>query len=257
MSAQATAHVWKHGHGFSHSTKLLLLAIADVVNDTYDNRLFMAPDKLRAKADDLPERTFRRSVAQLLKAGWLRKIGPAPGPGGFQEYQFQFVLVSHAKVAPLVDANLAKSHAKVASTRVPKPAKQEPRTSSLNPRRDPKEDPNSAPSPAKARERDLLFEAICEECNIEGSELTKSARGEVNNACAQLRAVAATPDELRVRARRYRQRFQRMALTPSALVKHWPKLGVDLALVPAGAPGGRSAVSDAALAAVGIEWGAR
>jgi hypothetical protein len=75
-----------------------------------------------------------------------------------------------------------------------------------------------------AARRDELFEAVAEACGITVAELTKTSRGPMNNAVSQLRSVGATPGQVKVRANRYRQRYPDTALTPTALVKHWPSL---------------------------------
>jgi len=75
---------------------------------------------------------------------------------------------------------------------------------------------------ARARPRDLLFEAVCEVCGIDWHELTE--RGPINAAVRKLKAVGATPGEVHVRAQNYRRTFDHAALTPPALCKHWPQL---------------------------------
>lgn len=76
-----------------------------------------------------------------------------------------------------------------------------------------------------APRRDELFETVAEVCSVDRETLTPSARGELNRATKELRGVGATPDEVRGRAARYRVKFPGADLTPSALAKHWPKLG--------------------------------
>ena len=49
----------------------------------------------------------------------------------------------------------------------------------------------------------------------------------MNRPLAELRAVGATPDEIRVRAGRYLRVFDRAALTPTALAKHWASLASE------------------------------
>jgi hypothetical protein len=150
MSAEATGHVWKHAREFPQSTKLLLLAIADVVNDAHDNQLFMHPENLRRKAQ-LPERTYRRSIAELLDRGWLEKLasedGRKPGPGKPQFYRFIFAITS-AKTAPVTHAGGDRSAAKTSTKPVPIAAR---RASSMN-RRDPKGSQASAERSQSQRE---------------------------------------------------------------------------------------------------------
>jgi hypothetical protein len=75
-----------------------------------------------------------------------------------------------------------------------------------------------------ARERDELFEAVCEACGIKITELTPQGRGPLNQAVKQLRTVGASPTQVKIRANRYRLTYPETTLTPSALSKHWAQL---------------------------------
>lgn len=79
------------------------------------------------------------------------------------------------------------------------------------------------PAP-KQRQRDELFDALVAACGIDTTSLTKAGRGPINGALGQLRQVDATPAQVTLRARRYRETFRDAPLTPSALVKHWASL---------------------------------
>jgi len=80
-------------------------------------------------------------------------------------------------------------------------------------------------APAKrARPRDELFEALAEVSNANIAQLTRSARGQLNDATKQLREIGATPDDVRGRAAAYRRVHPTWDFTVSALVKHWPNL---------------------------------
>lgn len=73
--------------------------------------------------------------------------------------------------------------------------------------------------------RDEMFEAVAQVCGIDWQAgLTKTERGEVNNAVKQLRDIEAPVDQVHAKARAYRKRWPEMDLTPSALVKHWSKI---------------------------------
>lgn len=54
---------------------------------------------------------------------------------------------------------------------------------------------------------------------------TKSERGAWRNAVSQLEQADATPAEVRARATEYRRRWPDVALTASALARHWGELG--------------------------------
>ena len=74
------------------------------------------------------------------------------------------------------------------------------------------------------KKRDILFETIADVCDIDITQLTKSARGALNKACSELREIDPPQEEIRRRAEIYRERYQGIHLTPNALVKHWPSL---------------------------------
>ncbi|MGP8163836.1 MAG: hypothetical protein ACLQAN_08740 [Acidimicrobiales bacterium] len=104
-----------------------------------------------------------------------------------------------------------------------------------------------------ARPRDLLFKALAEVCEINLAEIID--RGAINKARSKLASVNASPDEIRVRATRYREKFRDAALTPNALVKWWPSLSAPSRTA---APEGRPKIeplrmTDDELAVLGVE----
>ncbi len=79
--------------------------------------------------------------------------------------------------------------------------------------------------PAKtSRAPDLLFEAVCEACSIDWRSLTNGGRGPVNRAVGDLRQVGAQPEQVHQRALAYRVVYPDVALTPTALSKHWASI---------------------------------
>ena len=76
----------------------------------------------------------------------------------------------------------------------------------------------------RERDPDLIFEALADVCGIDITRLTPTARSVLNRATKELRQTEATPEQIRSAATIYRQRFPDAALTPSALVKHYPSL---------------------------------
>jgi hypothetical protein len=79
-------------------------------------------------------------------------------------------------------------------------------------------------TPHKPRAPDPIWDALTAVCGIDTRQLTSTARGATNKAVAELRAVDATPDQIKARASSYRRTYPNAALTPSALVKHWGQL---------------------------------
>jgi hypothetical protein len=80
---------------------------------------------------------------------------------------------------------------------------------------------------ATGRPRDELFDQLAAECGINPKELTPSAAGALGKALKELRNVEANPNQIKVRARRFRERYPHIALTPSALAKHWAGLSAN------------------------------
>jgi len=79
----------------------------------------------------------------------------------------------------------------------------------------------------------LVFEKVCEVCDIDYTELvearkrlgyTPSALGAINRAVAELLAFGATPDDIEKRAAVYHTKWPSASLTPLSLAKHWPSL---------------------------------
>jgi hypothetical protein len=67
--------------------------------------------------------------------------------------------------------------------------------------------------------------AVLAAVGVDPAELTASATGALNKALAQLRAVRATPEEVRRRAALWPERFPSATLTATGLAKQWAVLG--------------------------------
>ena len=89
--------------------------------------------------------------------------------------------------------------------------------------REPEEEPIAA-APKKEPAKDVLFEAVAKACGIRLDALTRSARGQLNAACKELRDIGATPEQVAGKAKAYRKQYEGAALTPTALTKHWASL---------------------------------
>lgn len=75
------------------------------------------------------------------------------------------------------------------------------------------------------RPPDPIWDALAKEVGIVGP-LTKNRRGSMNNAVKQLKEVGATPEEIALKAARYRKHYDKCVLTENALLNRWndPKL---------------------------------
>ena len=86
MSAQAVGHVWKYAD-FGGAKLLVLLAVADVVNDAHDNQFWMGADNLGAKCRMNPG-NVRKRLKELVQDGWLIEVHKGGGMGKTTRYQF-------------------------------------------------------------------------------------------------------------------------------------------------------------------------
>lgn len=74
---------------------------------------------------------------------------------------------------------------------------------------------------AAARAADPIWDTLLEVCGVKaGDKITSSARGAYNKSVKDLKAVAATPEEIRRRARAFAVRWGDK-ITPTALVRRW------------------------------------
>lgn len=77
---------------------------------------------------------------------------------------------------------------------------------------------------AQKRPKNPLFDAVAEACGLGGKSLTRSEGGRVAKAVKDLKEVGATPEEVVLRARKYKEMWPRVSLTPTALAANWSKL---------------------------------
>jgi hypothetical protein len=82
--------------------------------------------------------------------------------------------------------------------------------------------PKPKDAPVPLRPPDLLFEAVCEACDIDWRELTDPERGKLNAAVGQIRKAGGSPATVREHAENYTLLFN-APLTPSALAGNWAK----------------------------------
>jgi hypothetical protein len=79
----------------------------------------------------------------------------------------------------------------------------------------------------RARERDLLFDAVCEACSYDVNQLTKTESGRVARACAELRQLAPPPEPADVLA--FGRTWRRTsgpgyACTPQTITGNWQRV---------------------------------
>jgi biotin operon repressor len=229
MSVRVMAEVWANSVA-TGTTLLVQLALADHAED--EKRSCFPSVTHIAKKCRVGESTARRHIHELEKKGELRI--ELHGGGNWKAHDSQrpnrYVLREYPKTPPV---NLTPG---VTGDTCPPVTGDTTPLSRVTPEPSltitesslgdsPSAKPRGAREARTAKKPDLVFETIADVCGIDLAELTKSSRGALNDACKQLRDIGATPDEIRARARAYRQKFSNISLTPSALVKHWPTLG--------------------------------
>jgi hypothetical protein len=245
-----TDHVWEHS-GAHGTAKLLLLAIARRAdNDRWE--CWPSIEEL-ARNIGKDERTVRRLTADLVDLGELEvavKDGPIPLKGlnaGRVDRRTNRYRVVKNEGTPVSSRNppnegtFWSERGDIFDRNEGTPVSGELVTRNLSLESVTLRSPSAnavAPSetvlgPAarsavrqmrSSGQRDALFDALAVSCGIEPAELTRSARGAINKALKDLREVGATPEEISLRAERYRRRWPKMTLSATALAKHWAEL---------------------------------
>jgi len=88
-------------------------------------------------------------------------------------------------------------------------------------------------APRPARERDEVWDSLLEACGVDTNQIPSSARGAYNRAVADLKAIGATPNEIRRRAAVFRGQWRDMSLTPTALARRWAECDRPVTTGPA------------------------
>jgi hypothetical protein len=171
------------------------------------------------------ERHVRRIISQLEADGWIVATGYRMGGRGMATVWRIPIGKPGPPDVPLSDGKHGHSDVLVSAEKGDistqkadiqmSPQRPTTVTTSLH-------DSPSAPR-ARTRGRDLLWEALADECDLNGN-LTKSERGGANKVLKELREVDATPEEVGTRAAEYRRRWPGATLTASALARHWSTL---------------------------------
>jgi hypothetical protein len=79
----------------------------------------------------------------------------------------------------------------------------------------------ATPKEPNPKPKDELFETVAEVCGINLTNMTRSARGQLNRATKELRDIQATTEQIHAKAKAYRTQYPNATLTPTALTKHW------------------------------------
>jgi hypothetical protein len=149
-----------------------------------------------------------RAVEELVRLGAITKhVRVSDG-------KYQSSLYTIRRIAP------SRTHATTPVAPV-QPPPSHPCDIELEPKNvEPKELLAAAP-PKSPDKKDDLFETVAEACGINLTGMTRSARGQLNKACKELRDVHATAEQVKAKAKAYRTQYPNATLTPTALTKHW------------------------------------
>lgn len=90
--------------------------------------------------------------------------------------------------------------------------------------KDEEEDEEGERGPGKGgRSRNLIWDCLCEVFGLK--PVTRSEKTRLGKAVREYTEKSATPDEIRIRASRYRQQWPTVAFTAEALLRHWDLMG--------------------------------
>ncbi len=179
------------------SARLVHLIVADVVNDAFGDEFWMSVAKI-CERTKLSDRAVQHALQELCTDGYLDLVEEKPGQT--RRYRFLFTPEGISEVPP--------------KETTPTPEDSSPNTQVTQ----------SEPNLGGKSIAQQLWDALILGCKMDPTQVTDSARGSLNKAVKQLKAVEATPRDVLRRSVLYRSRFPNAALTPSALVKHWPEL---------------------------------
>jgi DNA-binding transcriptional ArsR family regulator len=219
MSVQAMTWAWEQH--LDPSDKLVLLALANRTN--HETGVCYPGQKLLAKECSMSDRSVRRHLKNLEDLGLIERRARMRKQGRGRtsdEYRIAFFQQDNlsTKSGPTGQTgttNRTNMHDQP-DTGVQTRTEREPEEETLA----------AAPQEKPAKKKDELFEAIASACGIDIRQLTGSSRGQLNKATKELRDIGAEPGEVEPKAKAYRKLYENAALTPSALVKHWPSLTV-------------------------------
>lgn len=219
MSVKVMSWVWEQD--LSTTKKMLLLAIADHADDEGENAW---PSKARlALKCNISESQVRRHLRELEADGWIateRQRGGTLATSEDRRPNLYRVLVERGRMgAPPTDQRGRMGAPSRGRTDAPSRGRMRAPLTISN-----TSDTSSSAQPRATERRDVLFETLCEVCDINPERLTISARGALNRALKELRLVEADPGSIVAAAIAFRKRYADASLTPAALAKHYPTL---------------------------------
>jgi DNA-binding transcriptional MocR family regulator len=208
MSIEALNWAWEQPVTKA-ANKLVLLALADHANG--DGECWPSMKRI-ADRSDISARHVSRAINELVDLGLVEKANRRRHGGQYRGWDYRL----NIQQTPATSGHgrpVTSGHGR------PSPADTGVRSEPSENRKE--ETLADKPPESATRKKDDLFEVIAEACGISLTGMTRTARGQLNKACKELREVQATPDQVKAKAKAYRAQYPNATLTPTALIKHW------------------------------------
>ena len=204
MSIEALNWAWDQPVAKA-ANKLVLLALADHANS--DGECWPSMKRI-AERSDISARHVSRAINELIDLGLVEKANRRRHGGQYRGWDYR-LNVQRTPASGGPPRPVTSGHGR------PSPADTGVRS---EPSENRKEEPLAATPP---KVKDNLFETVAQACGINLTGMTRSARGQLNKACKELREIEATAEQVKAKAKAYRTQYPNATLTPTALVKHW------------------------------------
>lgn len=218
MSVTVMSMVWRADLSPNH--KLVLLAYADHANDAGES---VYPGEVRmADKTSYSRASIRRITAELIEAGYLRKVG-----GGYRgkatEYAINLPLLEGSQIEMQSSERVSDRTERVSDgaglgITSEHPTIREPSDTNHQVQ---KRLPALRPNPS---EHDQMVYALMAACGYEREDMTEPLWGRTHKAAKLLRQIGATATEVSRRAQLYQVNMPGAALTPTALAANWAAL---------------------------------
>jgi biotin operon repressor len=207
---------WAFGQRVDPPAKLVLLALADHANG--QTGLCIPGQKLLAEQCSMSVRTVQRHLQTLEARGLIRRETRMRGQGrGRTSDRYYLGDQGDNPASTRQDATTNATNQDDQCDTVVVAEPEENRKTELL---------ADKPPETRIRKTDNLFDTLAKACGINVTQLTGSSRGQLNKAVKELRDIGATTDQITDKANAYRRQYEKAALTPLALVKHWPALTI-------------------------------
>ena len=207
MSIEALNWAWKQTCP-NPTAKLVLMALADHANS--DGECWPAMKRI-AELSGISARQVSTHIVTLESLGYVTRGKRRRYEGQLRGWEYRVNMRQEAtsgSTLPVASGSAAQV-----------PAEADFRS---EPSENRKEEPLAATPPkVERRTKDNLFETVAQACGINLTGMTRSARGQLNKACKELREIEATAEQVKAKAKAYRTQYPNASLTPTALVKHW------------------------------------